>query len=54
MNNLAEKKPLTPRLNRTAILILMRMFKYVTYYLIAGTIYCWVTIIQDKLKNVYT
>lgn len=30
------------------------MFRYVTYYLIAGTLYCWVTILQEKLKNIYT
>lgn len=40
------KPPPTSRLNRRAILTLMKMFQYVTFYLMAGTIYCWVTIIQ--------
>lgn len=47
---LAEPPPALPQSTNQRLL---KLFEWMMYYLIVGTIYCWMTVLVDKLANLY-
>lgn len=53
-DRLTEKQTPIDHGTQKNILRILRLFEFLTYYLIVGTFYCWLTILINNLQNIYT